>query len=245
MSSSSSASPRRLTGLDLDEVVGVQRALVDVPVGGVQVGELAAPGVGRRVEVLEDPVAHRHQQLQLVAVLDRARMLPAVTGEPARRRRVDDDRPRRQRASLRGAHGDGRRVVDRRGGPGRRPAQVDAGQGVGERFVGWPVGDHVEVLPAVRPTGFDPAEDMVRVVGPVAVDGGRRVGVQGELLDVHPVRLGALLPRQWAAQDQQVGDDVGAGLTVGARRQPERGDQVDLGGQPAPPRRVVGVQREP
>jgi hypothetical protein len=56
----------------------------------------------------------------------------------------------------------------------------------------------------------------VRVVGPVAVDGGRGVGVQGELLDVQPVRIGSRLPRQRAAQDQQVGDNVGTDLAMGA-----------------------------
>ena len=79
-----------------------------------------------------------------------------------------------------------------------------------------PVGDDVEVLAAVRPAGFDAAEDMVRVVVPVAVDGRGGVGVEGELLDVQPVRLGPLLAWQWAAQDQQVGDDVGAGFAVRA-----------------------------
>ena len=78
------------------------------------------------------------------------------------------------------------------------------------------VGDDVEVLSAVCPAGFDAAEDMVRVVGPVAVDGRGGVGVQGELLDVQPLRLAALLPRARAAQDQQVGDDVGAGFAVRA-----------------------------
>ncbi len=44
-----------LDGLDLHEVVGVERPLIRVPIGGVEVGELLRPAFVGVVEVLEAP----------------------------------------------------------------------------------------------------------------------------------------------------------------------------------------------
>ena len=63
---------------------------------------------------------------------------------------------------------------------------------------------------------------------------------------VQPVGGRAGLPRQGPAQHQQIGDDIGARRTVRPRRQTERADQIDLTGEPFPPRPgTVGVKREP
>ena len=63
---------------------------------------------------------------------------------------------------------------------------------------------------------------------------------------VDPVRHGTWLTWQRSAQDQQVRDHVGASTAMGAGRQPDGSDQVDLFGEPSPPpSRGVSVEREP
>ena len=193
-------------------------------------------------------LAGRHLMLHELAVDDDAEPAAVGHGDVAvlmLDRRVGPQHPVDGRCGDAGAEQGPGRVVA--GGAGQLGVQAGAQL---ERDVDVAAGLDLQLGPELARPDAGRADDPLRVLGEVAVDGDLPIGVATDRHGAHPigagppVRVARPVGRVAAAQHEDVGDHLcSGGALVRGHRQADRGEQVGHGGDLAAGGRVGGVHR--